>query len=292
MKIGMTLPSMVADYDAATTRSWCRRIDDGPYASVSVGERITFRNQEQLVLLAAASALTERVRVVATIVVLPLHPAPLVAKQMATLDVLSAGRLTVGVGVGGREHDYQAVGASFDRRLARLDAGVAELRRTWAGQPPFDGADPVGPLPVQAGGPPILCSSLGPSSLARAAHWADGLAGFTVGADPSELADTVAKVRGAWVAAGRSAAPSLMTSAWVSLGPDADSRHDRYVRDYMAFEPALSGLLADAATIRSEPAFAAAIDAAEAAGFDEFMVVPTTSDLAELDRMEAVLSRR
>lgn len=288
----MTLPSMVADYDAATTRSWCRRIEDGPYASVSVGERITFRNQEQLVLLAAAAALTQRVRIIATIVVLPLHPAALVAKQMATLDVLSDGRLTVGVGVGGREHDYRAVGSSFDRRLARLDAGVAQLRRTWSGEPPFDGADPVGPPPSQAGGPPILCSSLGPASLARAARWADGLAGFTLGADPAELAGTAAKVREAWAEAGRAPAPSLMTSSWVSLGPDADSRHDRYVRDYMAFEPALSGLLAEAATIRSEAAFAAALDAAEAAGFDEFMVVPTTSDLAELDRMEAVLSRR
>ena len=292
MKIGMTLPSMVAEYDAATTRRWCRRIDDGPYASVSVGERVTFRNQEQLVLLAAAAALTERVRIVATIVVLPLHPAVLVAKQMATLDVLAGGRLTVGVGVGGREHDYRSVGAPFDHRLSRLDAGVASMRAIWAGSPPFEGAESVGPRPVQPGGPPILCSSLGPQSLARAARWADGLAGFTLAGDAAELAATAAAVRASWADAGREEAPTLMTSAWFSLGSDADERHGRYVRDYMAIEPSLANFMADAATIRSEAALLAALAAAEAAGFDEFMLVPTTSEEAELDRLEAVLGRR
>lgn len=292
MKIGMTLPSMVGDYDGATTRRWCRRIDEGPYSSVSVGERITFRNQEQLVLLAAAAALTQRVRIVATVVVLPLHPVALVAKQMATLDVLSSGRLTVGVGVGGREHDYRAVDTSFDHRLSRLDAGVATLRALWAGTPPFEGADPVGPPPVQAGGPPILCSSLGPQSLGRASRWADGLAGFTLGADAEELAGTAATVRAAWRDAGRESEPSLMTSAWFSLGPDADARHTRYVREYMAIDPALAEFLERAATIRSETAVAAALDAAEEAGFDEFMFVPTTTDEAELDRLEAVLAAR
>src|SRR5581483_9984660 len=133
--------------------------------SVSAGERITFRNQEQLVVLSAAASLTERVRIIATVVVLPMHPSPVVAKQLATLDVLSGGRLTVGVGVGGREHDYRAAHAGFDRRLARLDEQVGELRRLWRGEPPFEGAEAVGPPPTQAEGPPIWSSSLGPKSL-------------------------------------------------------------------------------------------------------------------------------
>jgi len=153
MKIGMTLPTMVRGYTRDTTVAWCRRIDAGPYASLSAGERITFHNQEQLVTLSAAAALTERVRVIATIVILPMHPVALVAKQAATLDVLSGGRFTLGLGVGGREHDYRAAEKTFERRLPRLDESVATMRRLWAGEVPFEGADPVGPMVVQPGGP-------------------------------------------------------------------------------------------------------------------------------------------
>jgi len=95
--------------------------------------------------VAAAAALTNRVRVMTNVVVLPLHNTAVVAKQLATLDVLSAGRLTVGVGVGGREQDYLVAGVPFDRRHHRLDEAVAGLRRLWAGSAPAEGVDPVGP---------------------------------------------------------------------------------------------------------------------------------------------------
>ena len=118
--------------------------------------------------LAAAAALTERVRLWTTIVILPAHDAVDVAKQMASVDVLSDGRLTVGVGVGGREHDYRAVSARRStRRWQRMDDQVATMRRIWAGEPPFDGADPVGPPPVQPGGPPLVAGSMGPKAIAR-----------------------------------------------------------------------------------------------------------------------------
>ena len=101
MDVGVALPTMAPDYSRATTLDWARRIDAGPFSSISCGERITFRNQEMMVVNAAAAALTERVRVFVNLVVLPFHPVPVIAKQLATLDVLSGGRVTVGVGVGG-----------------------------------------------------------------------------------------------------------------------------------------------------------------------------------------------
>ena len=110
--------------------------------------------------------------------ILPAHDAVAVAKQMASVDVLSDGRLTVGVGVGGREHDYRAIGG-----VVRRAAGSAwtsrsrTMRRIWAGEPPFEGADPVGPPPVQPGGPPLIAGVMGPKAIARAARWADGVDG-------------------------------------------------------------------------------------------------------------------
>ncbi|MFN8041971.1 MAG: LLM class flavin-dependent oxidoreductase, partial [Mycobacterium sp.] len=161
MEIGVALPTMARDYTRRTTVTWSQGIDAGPFSSVSCGERISFHNQEMIVTNSAAAALTERVRVFVNIAVGPLHSAGMLAKQMATLDVLGEGRLTVGLGVGGRAHDYRSAGSSFERRHQRLDDLVAELKRLWAGHPPFDGADPIGPAPVQHGGPELLSAAMG-----------------------------------------------------------------------------------------------------------------------------------
>jgi alkanesulfonate monooxygenase SsuD/methylene tetrahydromethanopterin reductase-like flavin-dependent oxidoreductase (luciferase family) len=285
----MTLPSMVRPYSRQTTLDWCARIDAGPYVSVSVGERINFHNQAQLVLLSAAAALTQRVRVISTITILPMHPAALIAKQAATLDVLCQGRLVLGVGVGARELDYVSAGASFTRRHQRLDDMVAEVRQLWRGEPPIPGADSVGPLPVRPGGPPIYSSSFGPASLARSSRWADGYVGFTPAANPAELSAVVGTVRQAWRDAQRIEKPYLITSFWFSLGPDAVERQRAYVADYMAYDTARQPVMREAATITSPDAVRAAIDAAGEAGFDEVMFIPTTSDVDELDRLEPLL---
>ena len=165
----MTLPTMVP-HDRDQTRAWCRAVDDGPWSSLAVPERITYPSHALMVDLAAAAAWTERVRLWTTIVILPMHDPVMTAKELASVDVLCGGRLTVGVGVGGREHDYRAVGAGFERRWDRLDRAVERMRAIWRGEPPFEGAEPVGPSPVQAGGPPLIAGSMGPKSVARAAR--------------------------------------------------------------------------------------------------------------------------
>ncbi len=291
MKIGMTLPTMARGYTRDTTVAWCRQIEAGPYASLSAGERITYHNQEQLVILSAAAALTERVRIIATIVILPMHPVALVAKQAATLDVLSAGRFTLGLGVGGRAHDYQAAGTTFDRRLPRLDESVAAIRRLWAGEAPFEGADPVGPAVVQPGGPPLWCSSFGPKSLARASQWADGYAGFTVGGDRAGASDHRGD-RAPGMAGQRPDRGSVPHGRGLVLPRPRRGRAAPGVRqEYVRIDPSMS-FMADVATIVGDDAVRRALDNAEAAGYDEFMLVPTTTDLAELDRVEAVLDQR
>ena len=139
----MTLPTMLP-HTRADVLAWCRGVDEGPWTSLAVPERITYTSHDTTVQLAAAAALTERVRLWTTIVILPAHDAVAVAKQMASVDVLSDGRLTMGIGIGGREHDYRAINASFARRYPRMDEQVATMRRIWNGEPPFEGADPVG----------------------------------------------------------------------------------------------------------------------------------------------------
>ena len=294
MDVGVALPTMAADYTRATTVDWCRGIDAGPFSSISAGERLTFRNQEMLVTLSAAAALTERVRVFANLVVLPLHPLPLIAKQLATLDVLSGGRVSVGVGVGGREHDYRAAGSGFGRRHARLDEGVAELRRIWAGRPPFEGADPVGPHPAQPGGPEVLAGAMGPRAMARAARWADGVSGFSLTADAAEMAAAAQLADRAWVEAGRDRPPRKVSGCFAVLGTaDDQGVLQAFTYDYLAiFGTGLAHAMAESAPVWSANRLRHVLDDAEAAGFDEFILVPGTTDPACLDAFAEAVSAR
>ena len=91
MKIGLNLPVMVPGFDRDKILTWARRLDAGPFSSLPAGERITFPNPDILVTLSACAAVTERVRLVFSILVLPMHQPVRVAKQIATLDVLRAG---------------------------------------------------------------------------------------------------------------------------------------------------------------------------------------------------------
>jgi alkanesulfonate monooxygenase SsuD/methylene tetrahydromethanopterin reductase-like flavin-dependent oxidoreductase (luciferase family) len=291
MDLAMTLPTMLP-HGRDEILAWCREVDEGPWSSLAVPERITYTSHAWLVQLSAAAALTERVRLWTTIVILPAHDAVQTAKDLASVDRLSDGRLTVGLGVGGREHDYRAVGASTARRWARMDEQVETMRRIWAGEPPFEGADPVGPPPVQAGGPPLVAGVMGPKALARAAHWAVGVDdGSTVmGVTPEGVAGVVERIRGAWAAAGRTDAPHISASLWYALGDGAEDRLRGYAYDYMRIfgEDLAKGVASMMATHTPE-AVRAAVDAMAAAGCDECFLVPTTVDPVELDRTREAL---
>ncbi len=292
MDIGMALPTMAEGFVRSTFTEWCRGIDEGPFSSISAGERITFHNPELLVTNAAAAALTERVQVIMNLTVLPLHASAMVAKQLATLDVLAAGRLVVGVGVGGREEDYRAVGASFTGRHARLDEGVAELRRLWRGEPAYAGGSPVGPAPTRSGGPPLWAGALGPKSMARAAQWADGVTGFSIGAVREEMASTNAMALEAWDKAGRSDRPRLVNGSFYLLGgPGAADELRRFAHAYLAvFGERAARALSDLVELSSPARLCQAIADAEDAGCDEFILVPGTVDPDCLERTIAVLA--
>lgn len=293
MEIGISLPTMCRGYTRATTIDWCRLADDGPFSSVSCGERMTFHNPEMWTTMAAAAALTERLRIFVNLSVVPAHPPALVAKQVASLDVLSGGRVTLGVGVGGREDDYRALEAPFARRHGRLDDGVSALRALWSGKPPFDGADPIGPPCVQPGGPPVLAGAMGPKSLARAAKWADGVAGFSVGGVPAEMSAGADAARRAWKEADRPA-PRVVSGCFYALGigEPADTLR-AFTSDYLAFLGKTGAdAFAKSMTTFEPGAVNRALDGAEDAGIDEFVLVPGSTDLAVLEATVELVGKR
>jgi alkanesulfonate monooxygenase SsuD/methylene tetrahydromethanopterin reductase-like flavin-dependent oxidoreductase (luciferase family) len=292
MEVGLALPTMARGYDRSTTVDWCRDIDAGPFSSVSCGERITYHNQEMLVTNAAAAALTERVRVFVNLVVGPLHRTAVLAKQLATLDVLAGGRLTVGLGVGGREDDYRAAESPFTRRHARLDEQVADLRRCWSGEPPTEQSSAIGPAPVQPGGPPLLAGAMGPKALARATAWADGVSGFSLGADAEEMRRANEAATRAWADAGRTEPPRLVSGCFFVLGvEDPQAVLTRFTYDYLAvFGDRFARPMSEAVAVSSPERLRQAVHDGDAAGCDELVLVPGTTDLRCLEAASEVVA--
>ena len=276
---------MLPGLDRDTMLAWMRGVDEGPFSVLAAGERIAWPSQEMMATLAAAAVTTERVGLMASVSVAPMHPAALVAKQAATIDVLSGGRLTLGLGVGGRDEDYRALGAEFDGRHQRLAEHVAEMRRIWSGEPPAEGIHPVGPVPVQKGGPRLLSASMGPKSMARSAHWADGVAGWDIGPDPVSVATSMKAFEAAWRGAERPGRPFLQTSFWYGLGPSAPERVPEYAFRYLEiFGEATAKTLSSMAHATSEAALRDLLPRLADAGCDEIILVATTFDLDELRR--------
>lgn len=294
MEIGVALPQMAPGYGPGTTLDWARAIDAGPFSSVSAGERVTFGNPEMVATLGACAAVTERVRVLANLWVLPQHEMAMVAQQIGTLDQLADGRLDVAVGVGGREHDYRALGREFKGRHQRLDEKVAELRSLLAGEPPFDGADPVGPAPVQPGGPRILAGAMGPKAMRRAARWADGISGFSIAGDAGEIGRANELADQCWEEAGRDTAPAKVSGCFFALGGDDSAEVLRsFTARYLGFlGPELADAVAASARASSAAVLSEVLDAADAAGCDEFILVPATTDLRCLEAAADLVAAR
>jgi alkanesulfonate monooxygenase SsuD/methylene tetrahydromethanopterin reductase-like flavin-dependent oxidoreductase (luciferase family) len=268
-------------------------VDAGPFSSLSCGERIIGASRDMRVVLAAAAVLTERVRIVPSLYVLPMHDAVRAAKEIATLDIISGGRVTLTVGVGGRQDDYRAVSASFAGRHPRMDEQIASMRRVWNGEPGFEGAPEVGPLPVQKGGPPILAGAMGPLAMARAARWADGVYAWSGNAQQAEMEALLGRARDAWQEAGRDTPPRPVGGFWFSLARDSETRLREYVFDYLrVFGEDAARAMAAPMNRNTPEAVADGLDQMEAAGCEEVFLVPATADIEEVQRAAEVVARR
>ena len=293
MKIGLCLPYMKAGMTREDYHAWFRLIDQGPFHSLSCGERILGPTFDMRILLASAAALTERVEINTTLYVLPMHNAVRAAKEIASLDVMSGGRLTVTVGYGGRELDYRAVGAEYRGRHARMDAQIATMKSIWAQNPPFEGVDPVGPVPKQAGGPRILTGAMGPKGMGRSAQWADGVFAWSGNGEQSELENTLQLANLAWSEAEREAAPYRMGGLWYTLSDGGQQKLYDYVYNYLLIAgEEVARWMAGTVHRSDRDAVKEALDNAESAGCEEAMLSPITAEPAEIERLADIIESR
>ena len=285
MKVGIGIPAS-AGMSGGTVLEWAKKADTGPFSSLATIDRLAYGNYEPMTLLAAAAGVTQRIRLMTSILLAPIRNAGVLAKQAASIDAISGGRLTLGFGVGNRDDDYRAAPASFNDRGKRFDQQLALMKRIWAGEPVGDDVGPVGPPPVQAGGPEVLIGAFSPAALRRAGQWADGFLGALV--PPEQLQQMYGAVLEAWESAGRSGKPRLVVARYYRLGPDTAERGEAYIRDYYSFAGPMADQIVQA-MLSTPESIKAAVQAYEAVGADELILWPTVADLDQIHRLADVV---
>ena len=293
MKIGLCFPYTQDSLDRDTILAWFKRVDEGPFSTLSCGERMIGSSVDMMALMGAAAAMTSRVRIVPTLYVLPMHPAIKVAKHAATLDLIAGGRVSITVGIGGRVWDYQCMEKEPVRRYARMDEQVEQIRRVWSGEIPVEGGEPIGPALVKPGGPPILAGVMGPKSTARAAKWADGVYSWSGNGVAEEMQTQQQRVVEEWDRAGRDTAPERVAGFWCSTAPDADAKLKAYVFKYLKVIGEKPARAMASMCDRSTPdAIRASLDAYEAQGVQECWLNTATAELSEIDGLEEIIAQR
>jgi len=284
MKIGISIPPHM--HEPEHLFEWVRRVDAGPFSTLSVLDRVVYVNFEPLITLAAAAALSTRVRLMTEILLSPLRNTTILAKQSATLDVLSRGRLTLGLGVGVREDDFLATGADYHRRGKHLEEQVNQMRSIWAGNPLQANVGPVGPAPVQTNGPEILLGGFTPRAIQRAGRYADGF--ITAVSQIEETGKTFRSIEQSWQEAGRSGKPRLVAQMEMALETQHIGQGRKNILDYYATLPPLDTYKA-AALLTTEQQLRDTIHGLQQIGTDELIFFAWSTELDQIDRVADVI---
>ncbi|MEZ0074192.1 LLM class flavin-dependent oxidoreductase [Planotetraspora sp. GP83] len=289
MNVGLGLPIS----DPPVLLDWARSADAGPFSTLALLDRLVYDNPEPLVTLAALVGAAGRIRVQTEVLLAPLRQPALMAKQVATLDRLSGGRLTLGIGLGARRDDYKAAGIDTHGRGARLDEIMTDMRRIWSGEPYGEEIGPIGPAPTRHGGPEVLFGAFAPAAIQRIARFGDGLLCASPMADMDRLFRAAEQ---AWRSAGRTGRPKLVAQLNAALGPDETIEEARgHIRRYYSgpqymnlpanyTDTAVQRMLTTAGEVRD------ALNRLTDIGADEIIFYCWSADIAQIDRFAETLA--
>jgi alkanesulfonate monooxygenase SsuD/methylene tetrahydromethanopterin reductase-like flavin-dependent oxidoreductase (luciferase family) len=281
MEIGIGLPSTIPGVQRHELLDWARRADSAGFSTLGTLDRITYPNYEPLIALAAAAAVTERIRLTTAILILPYRQsAAIVAKQTATIQHLSEGRFVLGAAVGGRPDDFEPFGVPMAGRGRRFEEMIEEIKRLWAGDERGI-AGGVGP-DVSANPPQLILGGQADVAFRRAAKYGDG---YMMGGGPPEYFPSVAdKVDAAWREQGREGSPRKLSLTYYALGDDPEADTVASIGHYYEFageyrEMVVSGTAKGPDQIRER------VRAFEEAGCDELIMFPASADPTQVDEL-------
>lgn len=273
MDVAIGLPSAVPGTSGEELVEWARRAEARGFSSLGTIDRLAYDNYEPTIALAAAAAVTERIGLCTSVLLGPLRPnVAELAKRSLSLQALSGGRFTLGIGIGGREDDYAVSGLEMSDRGETLDAMLKRIREIWEGER-------VGPQVTEA--PGLLVGGGVDASFERAVRYGDGwIAG---GSGPEVFADAAAKVKAQWSDAGREDEPRLAGLGYFALGPNGAADADAYLKHYYAWlGEELAAMIAGSAAKDAETV-QGYLSAYEQSGCDELILFPSSADPVQVD---------
>jgi alkanesulfonate monooxygenase SsuD/methylene tetrahydromethanopterin reductase-like flavin-dependent oxidoreductase (luciferase family) len=283
--IGIGIPNTIRGTTGAQLIDWAKRAESAGFSTLASIGAVSYPSYEELTLFAAVGAVTERIRFLTNVLIAPARSAAELAKQAATVDQLTGGRLTLGLGAGWRVGDFTLTGRDFEGRGEVFDSLLDDLSRAWAGELLLPDTRPVGPPPLQS--PiPVLIGGVTEAAVQRTAK--HGVGWTAGGMPPDAVAGFAERVRGAWRDAGRAGAPRIVALVYFGLGDtEAESRENVY-HYYEPMGPDTAEMIAGS-VLRSAEAIRGALQAYEAVGVDELILDPSVSDLAQVDLLAKVV---
>jgi alkanesulfonate monooxygenase SsuD/methylene tetrahydromethanopterin reductase-like flavin-dependent oxidoreductase (luciferase family) len=285
--IGIGLPNTVPGTEGRRLVDWARDAEAAGFSTLGTIGRLVYPNYEELIALSAAAAVTSQIRLTTSVLLAPLYTnSALFAKQAASLDRLSGGRLVLGLGLGGRDDDFAASGVGTQGRGHRLEEQVAMMKRVWAGEE-FGYAGGIGPEPARRGGPEIILGGSTEATFRRVARLADGW--IMGGGTPDMFAQAAAGVDQAWQDADRAGRPRKLTLAYFGLGPEARSQAEGYLLHYYGWLGEIANMIAGSAAVSPEMV-KSYVAAFEAGGCDEIIFVPTASRLDQISLLAEAIA--
>lgn len=296
MKIGIGTPGTIETLSSEFLLEWAQRADRYGFSTLTHLDRLAYSNHDPFIALAMAAAVTTRIRLQTSVLLAPARNAGIVAKQAASLDALSGGRLTLGMAVGSRADDYVLAPADIRTRGARFDQQLDTMTRLWAGEV-VDGAGPLGPEPCQNGGPEILIGGRALPALRRVARWGTGyVTGAVFSADIARA--TYSQVQEFWSDMGRTGTPRFVGTLACAIGQDAAADTAASIDHYYQYRGVADRSSQGVSPMKSDsrrniPSTLGAIQeilaACESIGMDEVIVRPGVAEVEQIDKLAELL---
>ncbi len=288
MEIGIAFPKLMPAGKGDRIVEWAQRAEAGPFASLAQIDRLVYGNHDVLIAMAAAAAVTTRVRLMTTVLIAPLRSAAVIAKQAASIDSISGGRFVLGLGVGSRPDDFTASGARMQGRGRAFEEQIEEMRRIWGGEGPRDGVGPIGPVPARPQGPELLIGGRSQAALKRSGRLGDGYVAGSAGSAPSNQAQEVLTyyrvVESAWKESGKPGRPRLVAGLTCAWGAYAADRTAESIRSYYSFRGEVARTM-EINVPSTKKTLRDAVRAYEEIGCDELVLEPGHADLEQIDRL-------
>jgi alkanesulfonate monooxygenase SsuD/methylene tetrahydromethanopterin reductase-like flavin-dependent oxidoreductase (luciferase family) len=284
MKIGIGLPNQIRDVNPAIIPEWAAEAEKAGFSTLATVGRFAFPGVLDTVALAGAAAATSTIRLTNTVMLATVWPPYLLAKELANIDGMSGGRLTIGVGIGGnRPDDFVVDGLPAHGLGKRIDHDLDVYHRVWRGEPVGGGVNPAVPAGTRA--VPMLFGGLVPASFRRMAKWGEG---YIAGSLPAAAVEPFfTSARQAWQEEGREGSPKLVAIAYFVLGDVEGGRNN--VRDYYAASGADFANTVAAGANASADEVKATIESFQAIGADELIFLPGSPDLGEVGKLAEAL---